>query len=543
MLRLTARRLAYLAATAWFNGLFYRRTLGGRVARGLGFAPRSRWPADPDRGAALLGGAFDLAGHREECPADPWRAAGTPERWRAALHGFAWLEDLRAAGGAEARDRARALVTLWLEREDRWRPLSWRPDVLGLRLASWLIAADYLFPPDALVDARPFLRSLARQANHLRRAVRLIDRPHDRLTALRGLIYGAVCLPEQVTLLPRWLERLAVELARQIGEDGGHLSRSPAVQLAVLQQLIDIGMLLEDAGRDVPPPIVDTILRMAPLLRGLLHGDGGLAQFNGSGEGDARLIAAVLRRSGAVGRQAVDGAGFARLAAGRTLVLVDVGPPPPPGFDDAAHAGALSFEMSEGGRRLIVNCGAAESGGAEWRLAQRRTGAHSTASFGGVDSALFRRDGTLGGRPRALPAERQGRSGRHLEAGLADYGGRPGLEHRRQLRLSASGDALGGTDMLIGAAGPAFDIRFHLHPSVEARLAADAASAILRLEDGGAWRLAAGGAELGLEESVYLGGHGGVRRSAQIVLGGKAVGGESRIDWTLTRSAAGGQIC
>jgi len=38
--RLTLRRAAYSVATLWFNGLFYRRTLGGRYGRGLVHAPQ-----------------------------------------------------------------------------------------------------------------------------------------------------------------------------------------------------------------------------------------------------------------------------------------------------------------------------------------------------------------------------------------------------------------------------------------------------------------------------------------------------------------------
>ena len=46
--------------------------------------------------------------------------------------------------------------------------------------------------------------------------------------------------------------------------------------------------------------------------------------------------------------------GFERIAANRTLVIADGGNPSPVG--QGAHAGTLSFEMSVGKQRVIVNC-------------------------------------------------------------------------------------------------------------------------------------------------------------------------------------------
>lgn len=538
MARLTARRVAYAAATAWFNGLFYRRTLGGRRARGLVFAPQDGWPGDARRGAALLGGEYLFAGHSETAPADLWRARAAGPEWRAELHGFDWLRDVRAVGGETARRQARALVLDWLVGEDRWRPLSWRPAVLGRRVAAWLASAAWLFPPDEATDAGPFLRSLERQVTHLRRVAALVDRGLDRLLVLRGLVHAGVCVPGQARDLPRWLDALSAELGAQIAEDGCHLTRSPAVQLALLQHLVELRALLRDAGLDAPPALDGAVSRMARALRGLRHGDGALCLFNHSNEHESWLIDLVLRRSGAGGVKPVEAAasGFQRLTAQRALVLIDAGPPPPPGFDAQAHAGTLSFEMSVGRQRLIVNCGAYEGPRADWLAAQRTTPAHSTVTIDDLDSAELRGGARIGARPRVAAAERRERGGdQWLDAALADYGGVKGLGHRRRLYLSASGADLRGEDVVASARARRFAARFHLHPSVTASLAQGGGSVLLRLGDGGGWRLRASGGAVGLRESLYLGLRGEVKRTEQVVVEGATEGGEARIKWALTR--------
>ena len=111
------------------------------------------------------------------------------------------------------------------------------------------------------------------------------------------------------------------------------------------------------------------------------HGDGGLALFNGSKEETPPLIDLVLTQAGRGGRgpSALTEGGFQRLQAGRSVLLVDCGAPPPPGVDRNAHAGTLSMELSIGRDRLIVNCGAfpAGAGGMARRVARHRGAFHA----------------------------------------------------------------------------------------------------------------------------------------------------------------------
>ena len=120
--------------------------------------------------------------------------------------------------------------------------------------------------------------------------------------------------------------------------------------------------------------------RMAPMIRFFRHGDGALALFNGGQECDARMIAGLLARDEVRGQPFghAPHSGYQRIAAAKTLVLLDCGVAPPDPFSQAAHAGCLAFELSTGGQRLIVNCGAAGTHRERWETALRATAAHST---------------------------------------------------------------------------------------------------------------------------------------------------------------------
>ena len=130
--------------------------------------------------------------------------------------------------------------------------------------------------------------------------------------------------------------------------------------------------------------------------------------------------------------------------------------------------------------------------------------------------------------------QRQEANGAHWLEASHDGWKRPfGAIHRRRLYLAESGEDLRGEDVVEAASPQPFILRFHLHPAVNASLQQDGQTVLLRLPGGGGWRLKADGAQLALEESIYLGGP-EPRRSEQVVLTGFA-DGPQQVKWAITK--------
>src|ERR1700748_1163216 len=87
--------------------------------------------------------------------------------------------------------------------------------------------------------------------------------------------------------------------------------------------------------------------------------------------------------------------GFQRLDAGQMTVIIDTGPPPPPNVSADAHAGCLSFEMSSGISRIVINCGMPSTGRDNWRSFARSTAAHSTLTYPEASSCQFAEMSTM----------------------------------------------------------------------------------------------------------------------------------------------------
>jgi uncharacterized heparinase superfamily protein len=515
----------------------YRHTLVGRIPSDLEINVGQRWPGEPKRGEALLAGEIELAGEIVRSPSPLWSPPGVGADWLDRWHGFGWLTDLLATGAA-GRQRARELIDSWLADNPASHRLGWRSDVLASRIFAWIAHFEELAPRETDEALRQrMLTSLSSQLRHLARTASWEVAGAGRLRALKGLVAGLVALAPSQSRLGRALKALEREVAVQVLGDGGHRSRSPSQQLWVLRDLVDLRGVLRAADIPVPGALHGAIERMAPMLRFFRHGDRRLALFNGSLEEDGVLIDLVLTRSESKGRAPLQApnSGFSRLVAEKALVLVDVGGPPPPGFDDRAHAGTLSFEFSHERERIIVNCGGYRGAKANWRRVARASAAHSVLVVADTNSTEIREDGTLGRVPGAVTSERAEDGGRQwIIAGHDGYRERFGLNYSRQLFLAASGEDLRGEDRLSGLPGARFAVRFHLHPAVQASLGDDGGSALLRLPSGNLWRLRAAGAEMSLGESIYLG-SGEARKTQQVVLSGAVAPEGASVRWAIRR--------
>ncbi|MGB8578545.1 MAG: heparinase II/III family protein, partial [Pseudolabrys sp.] len=141
--------------------------------------------------------------------------------------------------------------------------------------------------------------------------------------------------------------------------------------------------------------------------------------------------------------------------------------------------------------------------------------------------------------PRDVRIERESGSVT-LRVSHDGYASDCGVIHTRSIRLSPDGRTLDGEDSFApvdGSAFPAnagdeFAIRFHLHPAIKANRLADGRGVILLLQDRELWTFATLADEVELEESVFLAGTDGPRRTVQIVIYGR-VGQQAAVRWSF----------
>jgi len=528
----------------------------GRTDR-LIIAPHDLRTADATRAAEIYAGRFVFAGKIVTCHGRSIFDLEPPsEDWEVTLLGFGWLRHLRAADTALTRANARALVDDWISNSAHKRPISRRADVLARRVISLLSQAPLVLGDTDGKFYRRYLRSLTREIRYLRYT--MIDIPDGvpRLQVLIALCYASLCLANQAQHIRAASRRLSDELQRQILPDGGHISRNPG---ALIELLIDLLPLRQTfAARNIAPPpaLLNAIDRMMPMLRFFRHGDGSFALFNGMSSAPSDLLATLLAYDDTHGTPMVSmpHTGFQRLDAGAMTVIMDTGPPPLASVSHDAHAGCLAFELSSGLSRIVINCGMPATGRDNWRAFARTTAAHSTLTYHDTSSCQFvelsamkrlLQGAPVVAGPTNVESYREAVvNGVLLHTSHDGYMARFGVVHRRVLMVAHDGSRLDGEDAVSPAPGARikgngtdYAVRFHLHPSVKASRLSDARGVMLVLPNRDVWTFEALDDKVELEDSVFLAGNDGPRRTAQIVIRQESQHASS-IRWSFVRSAA-----
>lgn len=532
-------RIADQAKALAFATPLYNLTLMGGSPDNLHVIPTDPWPGRSDVGQDLMRGIFLFAGEIIEMNSLNWEPPGVSEDWVAEFHKFNWLRDIKAVCTGQARLQAREMISNWIDNYDRWQDVIWRPDVLGARLSNWIGAFSfYGLSADEEFQTKVRL-SIAKQTKHLARVVTDGQlEPVQSFFALKGLIYAMIAIGSPKKQLEHPFDLVLQQIKSQILVDGGHISRSPITLSQVLMILIDLRTVLNLAKLPVPEQIQFAIDKMVPALRFFRYSDGNLAHFNGGYEWDANLINCIINLSGARGRplKRLEYTGYTKLRQGRGQLMIDTGGAVSCEHSRSVHAAPLAFEYVFGRERIFVNCGAVSQYG-QWFEAMRATAAHSTLTIDRRNAVSVGQNGELVHIPE-VRSEYTHESNTSLFEGHHDgYMARYGIMHNRRLYLKDAGNVLVGEDKLTGGGqGVPFALRFHLHPSSQASLVQGGGEILIQTKSRCGWRFVAKGAEtIGLDESVYIGHRGEIRRSQHIVVHGKTQNGETCVKWGLSR--------
>jgi len=390
----------------WDFSLHYFGLLGAAVGLGGGLTPGPSPEGGGGRTTAqalrCAQGDTDSTPSPQPSPSERERGPDTSppgEEWV-----WAWLRDWIAANPPPSQP-------------------GWQPYVISRRIANWTKWLSVAGRPARPTDAGAILRSLYQQALYLERHLERHLRGNHLLENGRALVLAGACFSGPDA--ERWL-RTGLRLCRQEAEeevlaDGGHFERSPMYHCLVLEALLDTVQvaravdlepedLVDVALRNMYPlealqdavevsrvwgtDLTDAARRMARALPVLCHPDGGIALLNDSACGiapaPADLLAyatEVLGEVPAVEEDVLPQTGYVGLGRGGDRLLLDAGAIGPEYVPGHAHADTLSFELSVGGKRVIVDSGVYDYDPGPARGYCRGTAAHNTVRVDGLDQS------------------------------------------------------------------------------------------------------------------------------------------------------------
>lgn len=332
------------------------------------------------------GGEIASAGH--------WNEPGQTKLWLYNLHYF---DELKAAPDEARLGWQKKLVARWIGENPVGEGNGWEPYPSSLRMVNWF---KWLLSG---IEPQPdLIESLATQTRFLRQRIEWHLLGNHLLANAKALVFAGVCYSgyEAADWLRTGLDIYKRELAEQVLDDGGHFERSPMYHAIILEDLLDVVNLLrahDMADEPVVEMLCDAIARMLTWLEVMVHPDGEIGFFNDAAFGVAAEPAAIKAYAGRLGfsllakpsanlENLVD-SGYVRLQNQTACAILDVAPVGPAYLPGHAHADTLSFELSVGKQRVIVNGGTSVYGDCDQRAFERSTAAHSTVEIDGENSS------------------------------------------------------------------------------------------------------------------------------------------------------------
>lgn len=312
------------------------------------------------------------------------------------------------------------LISHWIEHNPLGHGDGWDAYPVSERIVNW-VKAFCAFENSIRIDEdfqQVFLKSLFKQALFLERNLEYHIGGNHLIKNAKALV--ATGLFFRNAMAKSWLRKgmlvLWKELREQILADGGHYERSPMYHILVLQDYLECVIFLNKAGIAVPDWVKATLERSINFLENILHPDGEIPLFNDSAFGIAgnpqvilsagRKILADLHKEEApqaVKRVTSDdhsplhhsplttlfasGYFVMRDAENQRFMIIDGGKLCPDHLPPHAHSDLLSYELSLGEHRMIVDSGVSEYQAGQWRQYSRSTRAHNTLMVDKVEQA------------------------------------------------------------------------------------------------------------------------------------------------------------
>lgn len=535
----------------WYGTPPHLMLLAGRRPQGLGGHPHDLRPADPVRGLQIKEGVFVLAGAtlRVGVNGDPFDRPSPSRRFALALHRFDWLRDLLAAGESGVRPGVRLYMD-WRRLFGGFNAFAWSGEVLERRVFNLACALKVLTTQASEAETDVLISDLARQARHL---LSISDDPSRAVeravaAAIAGCALGG---PAGDRLANAGLRRLNRGLAAAVLTDGGHATRSPQRGLELLLDLLTLDDALSQRARPTPDGLRRAIERLSTAARFFTLADGRLAAFHGGEPVAPALIAAALAHEEP--RKAplkLADSGYHKLQGVGVEVIADAGRPPQGPWSVAGCAQPLAMEVVCGRDRLITGSGWTTDANAPSAL--RATGAASTATLGGAScgeplrglAATGLGERLVGGPAKVEVARHETEQAMWLEMSHDGWLARFGLKHERRLFLDRGSGELRGEDRFEPAKPEdsgerryiPFAVHFHLAPDVDASLANDGKTVILRGKSNeGRW-LRNDAAQVSIEKAAQVV-DGELRRTVEVVLRGQVLAHKGgRVRWKLSPS-------
>jgi len=317
-----------------------------------------------------------------------WVCLNEPKLWRYNLHYFDFLLD---DGASEAvKDK---LINEWISVSHNLKEDAWEPYPISLRLVNWV--KYFIVYKNNTVPAH-WLNSLYQQTQVFSNSIEYHILANHYLKNAKALFFAGAYLKTNDS--KKWFDKgkkvLIEEAKEQILDDGGHYEKSPMYHSIMVEDYLDVINLLNSNSLEISADAVGFLkqqtIKSLGFLAKILMPDGDIPLFNDSAFKIAPHPDLIFKYADDLleykrkdafqddGVVSLDASGYYIIKSNNSQCIIDCGSISPDYQPGHTHCDLLSYELSVGVKRLIVNSGLFDYESSDEREYCRSTRAHNT---------------------------------------------------------------------------------------------------------------------------------------------------------------------
>jgi uncharacterized heparinase superfamily protein len=456
------------------------------------------------------------------------------------LNNFFWLFslDLRSS-----KKDTQNIILQWIDKNHRYDSRSWEVDIVAKRIIAWTSNARLTYEDSSIDYKDKFNDIIKKQSNYLINEIERSEWVDDKIIGCAAIILTGLTYQDKDGYLKAGLSLLKKLVKFSLDNNGFPKSRSIRQLCFYLKYFILIREWFKESQSEIPDFINENIYYLGQAYVFIWQNNKIDLLFNGNHETNNVDFDHYLKKFGySFKNQINELGGYAVLNNKKISLIMDVGSSPNKKFSSNYQAGALSFEISSNGKKLICNSGYFQNHNHQLNELSKSSAIHSTLILDDRSSCKFNKSKKESSRiSHGLKISKKNivfeKNYWKINAAHDGYLNQYGIVHEREIEFYPEHIKFIGHDKIIttnGAKNLKFEIRFHLDPNIKIMKTQDNKSILIDL-DGEGWKFNSNGINMNIDNGLYFGKKDSIVDNQNIVISGMTNGENQTIKWEITK--------
>ncbi len=463
------------------------------------------------------------------------------------LHDFFWLNLIDRKNNALI---IQEIISIWIQKNNRYRKIIWDNTVLSKRIISWILNADIILNNADNIFKDNFLQSILIQINHLKKNIKFQNDYPKKIEMISAILLSGLVFKEYSDNLDFGLKELKKLIENFFDSEGFPINRNPNDLIKLSKYLI----LIKECGRDaqsyIPDYLDEIIEKNLVCLVSIKTSNNETPLFNGNTESKIdEYLNYIKSLNYKLGKAKSLAGNICILRNKKHNIFIDVGGPPNKNFSNNYQSGPLSFEYFINENKIITNCGFGTQISKKAELLSRLTSAQSALCLNDTSVTKFERNklinnafGTsIKNSFKIFDVNYNDEKTSIMVEGSHDaYEKNFGYIHKRSIKVLKDSNDLLGYDHLIKKRNKTSDIiysiRFHLYPGISAVQTMGGNSILLQIEKNKSLVFTSSEEKISIEKSIFLG-RNKILNNFCITIYGNINNEEKKITWKIRKNS------